>query len=456
MERPNAWKQYDEASLNELKEISQKYRVFLDNGKTERECVTETVAAAKAAGYIDLNDAIKAGKALKPGDKVYVNCMGKAVMLFHLGEAPLTEGVNIVGAHIDSPRIDFKQNPFYEDTDLAYADTHYYGGIKKYQWVARPMALHGVVAKKDGTLVNVVIGEDADDPVVGISDILIHLAGEQMGKKASEAVTGEALDVLLCGQPLAGEEKDAVKANVLKLLDDKYGVEEEDFLSAELEIVPAGKARDMGFDRSMILGYGHDDRVCAYAELKAIFDTETPDRTAVCVLADKEEIGSMGVSGMQSRAFETFMADLCEQQDVHLRDCFENSFCVSADVCNAYDPTFWDVSEYPNRNGARANYGVGICKFTGSRGKYGANDAHPEYIGWLRGVLNRKNIPWQMAELGKVDHGGGGTVALYLAAYGMDTIDLGPAVLSMHSPFELLSKADLYSTKLAYQAILEA
>ena len=459
MERPNAWKQYDEASLNELKEISQKYRVFLDNGKTERECVTETVAAAKAAGYIDLNDAIKAGKALKPGDKVYVNCMGKAVMLFHLGEAPLTEGVIIVGAHIDSPRIDFKQNPFYEDTDLAYADTHYYGGIKKYQWVARPMALHGVVAKKDGTLVNVVIGEDADDPVVGVTDILIHLAGEQMGKKASEAVTGEALDVLLCGQPLAGEEKEPVKAMLLSILKEKYGLEEEDMLSAEIEVVPADKCRDFGLDRSMLLGYGHDDRVCSFASLEAILRLPAvPKHTCCCLLADKEEIGSVGATGMRAHYFENAMAELLaltseQYSDLMLRRALAACRMLSCDVSAGYDPLY--ASCFEKKNAAYLGRGVCYNKYTGSRGKSGSNDANAEFLGRLRKIMDDNHVAWQTAELGKVDVGGGGTIAYICALYGMEVVDSGVPVLSMHAPLEIISKADLYEAVKAYHAFMQ-
>ncbi len=453
MERPNAWKNYDDEALAMLEAVSVRYRDFLDHGKTERECVTETVAAAQKAGYVDLEQAIAQQRALKPGDKVYVNCMGKAVMLFHLGEEPLEKGVNIVGAHIDSPRIDIKQNPFYEADDIAYADTHYYGGIKKYQWVARAMALHGVVAKKDGTLVNIVVGEDENDPVVGISDLLIHLSADQMSKKASEVVGGEDLDIILCGRPLQGEEKEPVKALLLKLLKERYDIEEEDMLSAEIEAVPAGKTRDFGLDRSMLLGYGHDDRVCAYAELAGIFDAKSPKRTAVCIFADKEEIGSEGVSGMLSQAFDKFMADLCEAQGVALRDCLANSFCLSADVTAAYDPNFADV--YDKRNAAFVNYGVGLCKYTGAGGKSGASDASAEVVGRVRKLLNDNGVFWQMAELGKTDAGGGGTVAKFIANLNVDVLDIGVPVLSMHAPFEVVSKLDVYMAYKGFKAFFD-
>ena len=458
MERPNAWKSYDEQALQSLENISLGYRHFLDNGKTERECVAQAVEMAQKHGYVDLNDAIRAGKALRAGDKVYVNQMGKAIMLFHLGEKLFADGINIVGAHIDSPRIDLKQNPFYEDTDLAYADTHYYGGIKKYQWVARALALHGVVVKKDGTKVNVVIGEDENDPVVGISDLLIHLAGEQMDKNARQVVTGENLDLIVCGRPLEGEEKEPVKAMLLKLLSEKYGLDEEDLLSAEIEAVPAGKTRDFGLDRSMLLGYGHDDRVCAYASLEAIFSMEeTPKYTCCCLLADKEEIGSVGATGMQARYFENAMAELMaltgEYSELKLRRALSACRMLSCDVSAGYDPLY--ASAFEKKNAAILGHGVCYNKFTGARGKSGSNDANPEYIGRLRKIMDDNHVCWQTAELGKVDVGGGGTIAFICALYGMEVIDSGVAVLSMHAPWEIINKADLYEAAKAYAAFMK-
>ncbi len=457
MERPNAWKSYDEQALQTLENISLGYRHFLDNGKTERECVTQAVEMAQKHGYVDLNDAIRAGKALRAGEKVYVNQMGKAIMLFHLGEKLFADGINIVGAHIDSPRIDLKQNPFYEDTDLAYADTHYYGGIKKYQWVARALALHGVAVRKDGTKVNIVIGEDENDPVVGISDLLIHLAGEQMDKNAREVVTGENLDLIVCGRPLDGEEKEPVKAMLLKLLSEKYGLDEEDLLSAEIEAVPAGKTRDFGLDRSMLLGYGHDDRVCAYASLEAIFSmAETPKYTCCCLLADKEEIGSVGATGMQARYFENAMAELMaltgEYSELKLRRALSACRMLSCDVSAGYDPLY--ASAFEKKNAAILGHGVCYNKFTGARGKSGSNDANPEYIGRLRKIMDDNHVCWQTAELGKVDVGGGGTIAFICALYGMEVIDSGVAVLSMHAPEEIISKADLYEAVKAYAAFM--
>ena len=457
MERPNAWKSYDEQALQSLENISLGYRHFLDNGKTERECVAQAVEMAQKHGYVNLNDAIRAGKALRAGDKVYVNQMGKAIMLFHLGEKLFADGINIIGAHIDSPRIDLKQNPFYEDTDLAFADTHYYGGIKKYQWVARALALHGVAVRKDGTKVNVVIGEDENDPVVGISDLLIHLAGEQMDKNAREVVTGENLDLIVCGRPLEGEEKEPVKAMLLKLLSEKYGLDEEDLLSAEIEAVPAGKTRDFGLDRSMLLGYGHDDRVCAYASLEAIFSMEeTPKYTCCCLLADKEEIGSVGATGMQARYFENAMAELMaltgEYSELKLRRALSACRMLSCDVSAGYDPLY--ASAFEKKNAAILGHGVCYNKFTGARGKSGSNDANPEYIGRLRKIMDDNHVCWQTAELGKVDVGGGGTIAFICALYGMEVIDSGVAVLSMHAPEEIINKADLYEAVKAYAAFM--
>ena len=457
MERPNAWLSYDEAALTALEDVSRRYRAYLDGGKTERECVSETVELAKRAGYINLNEAIKDGTALKAGDKVYVNCMGKAIMLFCMGRQPLEAGINIVGAHIDSPRIDVKQNPFYEDTDLAYADTHYYGGIKKFHWVARALALHGVVAKKDGTVVQIVIGEDENDPVVGISDLLIHLSQEQMSKKVSEAFSGEALDIILCGRPLEGEEKEPVKAMLLKLLKERYDIEEEDMLSAEIEAVPAGKTRDFGLDRSMLLGYGHDDRVCAYAALEAIFSLkDTPEYTCCCLLADKEEIGSVGATGMQAKYFENAMAELlaltADYSELTLRRALANCRMLSCDVSAGFDPLY--ASAFEKKNAALLGHGVCYNKFTGSRGKSGSNDANAEYIARLRKIMDDNKIAWQTAELGRVDVGGGGTIAYICALYGMEVIDSGVPVLSMHAPEEIINKADLYEAVKAYRAFM--
>ena len=458
MERPNAWKSYDEQALQALENISLGYRHFLDNGKTERECVAQAVEMAQKHGYVDLNDAIREGKALKAGNKVYVNQMGKAIMLFHLGEKLFADGINIVGAHIDSPRIDLKQNPFYEDTDLAYADTHYYGGIKKYQWVARALALHGVAVKKDGTKVNVVIGEDENDPVVGVSDLLIHLAGEQMDKNARQVVTGENLDLIVCGRPLEGEEKEPVKAMLLKLLSEKYGLDEEDLLSAEIEAVPAGKTRDFGLDRSMLLGYGHDDRVCAYASLEAILTLpDVPKYTCCCLLADKEEIGSVGATGMQARYFENAMAELMaltgEYSELKLRRALSACRMLSCDVSAGYDPLY--ASAFEKKNAAILGHGVCYNKFTGAHGKSGSNDANPEYIGRLRKIMDDNHVCWQTAELGKVDVGGGGTIAYICALYGMEVIDSGVPVLSMHAPMEIINKADLYEAVKAYAAFMK-
>ena len=461
MERPNAWKKYDEKALGELEAISKKYCTYLDNGKTERECTDITIAMAKEAGYTDLSDAIKAGAPLAPGAKLYANCMGKAVMLFHLGKKPRVEGMNIVGSHIDSPRMDLKQNPFYEDGDLAYGDTHYYGGIKKFHWVARPLALHGVVAKKDGTVVNVVIGEDPADPVVGLSDLLIHLSQEQMGKKASEVITGEGLDIILAGRPLVEEEeqKEPVKAMLLKILKEKYDIEEEDMLSAEIEVVPADKARDFGLDRSMILGYGHDDRVCAYASLEALFSlTETPDYTCCCILADKEEIGSVGATGMRAKYFENAVAELLNlttpvYSELNLRRALAACRMLSCDVSAGYDPLF--ASAFEKKNTAFLGRGVCYNKYTGSRGKSGSNDSNAEFIGKLRKIMDDNDICWQTAELGKVDVGGGGTIAYICALYGMEVIDSGVPVLSMHAPLEVISKADLYESVKAYAAFMK-
>ena len=457
MERTVAWTEYNKTELKKLETVAKEYRAFLDAGKTERECVKGAVRLASAAGYRDLKELIANNEALKPGDRVYADCMGKAIMLFIVGRQPMEQGFNIIGAHIDSPRMDLKQNPLYEDTGLAYLDTHYYGGIKKYQWVTIPLALHGVVAKKDGTLVDFVIGEDENDPVVGISDLLIHLSADQMQKKASVVIEGEELNVIIGGIPLKGEEKEPVKANMLKILKEKYDIEEEDFLSAEIEVVPAGKARELGLDRSMILGYGHDDRVCAFAQIKAMLDVKnTPEATCCCILADKEEIGSVGATGMHAKYFENTVAELMnltgEYSELKLRRALTNAHMLSCDVSAGYDPNFASVFE--KKNSAFLGQGVCFNKYTGARGKSGSNDANAEYMAKLRKWMEDNKVRYQTAELGKVDVGGGGTIAYICAEYGMEVIDSGVAVLSMHAPWEIISKADLYEAFKAYRAFL--
>jgi len=416
------------------------------------------VASLEKAGYMNLEQAIAEKRTLAAGDKVYLNKMGKAVLAFHLGKRPLCEGMNIVGAHIDSPRLDLKQNPLYEDADFALADTHYYGGVKKYQWVARELALHGVVVKKDGTSVNICIGEKADDPVVGVSDLLIHLSQEQMDKKLGEAITGENLDIMLGGKPLEGVEKEPVKAMTLNLLREEYGLEEEDFLSAEIEAVPAGKARDFGLDRSMIMGYGHDDRVCAFAELKALLSLKrTPDATCCGMMVDKEEIGSVGATGMRSNYLENAVAEILELQgcysELNVRRALSRSRMLSCDVSAGFDPLY--ASAYEKKNAAFLGRGVCYNKFTGSRGKSGSNDANAEFIAKLRRIMDGNKVCWQTAELGRVDLGGGGTIAYICALYGMEVIDSGVAVLNMHAPMEIISKADLYEAVKAYSAFMK-
>lgn len=459
MERKNMWKQYTAEQLNEVEEVSKRYKDCLDAGKTERECVSLAVSMAEEHGYRNLEECIAENTELKAGDKVYVNQMGKALALFQIGQKPLEEGMNILGAHVDSPRIDIKQNPLYEDTDLAYLDTHYYGGIKKYQWVSIPLAIHGTVAKKDGTTVDIVVGEKEDDPVLVISDLLIHLAGEQMDKKASVVIEGEGLDVLVGSKPLSTEdkeEKELVKATILSFLKDNYGIEEEDFLSAELEIVPAGKARDCGFDRSMIMGYGHDDRICAFTSLFAMLEVENPERTSCCLLVDKEEIGSVGATGMESKFFENAVAELVAltvgESSLKVRRALQNSYMLSSDVSAAYDPMFANAFEKKNT----AYFGRGLClnKYTGARGKSGSSDANAEYIAKIRKVFDDNEIGFQTAELGKVDFGGGGTITYIMADYGMNVIDSGMAVLSMHAPWEIASKADIYEGYKGYKAFL--
>ena len=459
MERKNAWAAYDEAGLAKIEAFAKNYCAFLDAGKTERECVAQAVEAAKAAGFADLDELVKSGAALKAGDKVYVNWMNKSFVCFVIGSEPVTEGMNILGAHIDSPRIDVKQNPLYEDTDLAYLDTHYYGGIKKYQWVAQPLALHGVLCRKDGTTVTVAIGEDAGDPVFYISDLLPHLAQEQMTKTAAKAIEGEELNLIIGGKPVKaeGEEKASVTAGVLAILKEKYNVEEEDFLSAELEIVPAGKARDVGFDRSMIAAYGHDDRVCAYPSMQAVLDFEGTPKYALCaVLCDKEEIGSVGATGMNSMFFENIVAELCalcgENSNLAVRRALRNSRMLSSDVSAGFDPNF--AGAFEKKNTAILGRGVCFNKYTGSRGKSGSSDANAEYIAQLRRILDNEEVAFQTAELGRVDLGGGGTIAYMCAKYGMNVIDSGVAVLSMHAPYELISKVDLYEAYRCYCTFL--
>lgn len=457
MERKNAWKGYDEAKSAKVDALAKDYMDFLDNGKTERECVDTIVNQIEAAGYRELPELMKEGKKLSAGDKVYAVWMNKTVVMFQIGTKPMTEGLNILGAHIDSPRLDIKQNPLYEDSDFALLDTHYYGGIKKYQWVTLPLALHGVVAKKDGSIVEINIGENEDDPVFFISDLLIHLSAEQMEKKASKVIEGEALDLIFGSRPLAGEEKEAVKAGVMKLLAEQYGIEEEDFLSAELEVVPAGKAREAGLDRSMVLGYGQDDRVCAFTSLAAMLEIGQTERTACCILVDKEEIGSVGATGMHSRFFENAVAEIMnaagDYSELKVRRALQSSRMLSSDVSAAYDPNYPAVME--KKNSAFFGKGLTFNKFTGSRGKSGSNDANAEYIARIRKILDENEAAFQTAELGKVDEGGGGTIAYILANYGMEVIDCGVAVQNMHAPFEVTSKADIYEAFKGYLAFLE-
>ena len=451
-----AWEKYDEQGIKEIFDFNEGYKNFMSLCKTERECVKETIRIAEENGYKNLDDVIKNGEALKAGDKVYANNMDKAIALFIVGERPMEYGMKILGAHIDSPRLDLKQNPLYEDTDLALLETHYYGGIKKYQWVTLPLAIHGVVCKKDGTKVDIVIGEDDNDPVIGISDLLVHLAQTQQEKKANKVIEGEDLNVLVGSMPLKDEEKDAVKANILKILNDKYGIEEDDFLSAELEIVPAGKARDYGIDRSMVMAYGHDDRVCSYTSLMAMLKVEKIDKTCVCLLVDKEEIGSVGATGMQSKFFENTVAEVMDRvgdySDIKLRRALKNSKMLSSDVSAAFDPNYPSVME--KKNSAYFGKGLVFNKYTGSRGKGGCNDANPEFIAELRAIMDKHDVAFQTAELGKVDQGGGGTIAYILANYNMEVIDCGVALHNMHAPWEVASKVDIYEAMKGYYAFL--
>ena len=461
MEREVAWNHYSEEEKKKVFEFAEEYRKFISACKTERECVRTFVERAEAAGYLDIKKVIAEGIKLESGVRVYADNNGKALAMFIVGKKPMEEGMRILGAHVDSPRMDLKQNPFYEDTGVAMLDTHYYGGVKKYQWVTLPLALHGVVAKKDGSVVEVNIGDKPGDPVFGVSDLLIHLAGEQMEKKAAKVIEGENLDLLIGSIPLAGEEKenakDTVKENILGILKEEYGIEEEDFLSAEIEVVPAGEARDYGLDRSMIMGYGHDDRVCAYPSFEAMLaKNETPEYTSVCLLVDKEEIGSVGATGMQSRFFENMTAEVMaaagQYTELALRRALQNSHVLSSDVSAAFDPNYPSVMD--KKNAAYFGKGMVFNKYTGSRGKSGSNDASAEYVGKLRAVMDDGNVFYQTAELGKVDQGGGGTIAYILANYGMQVIDSGVAVLNMHAPWEIISKADLYEAYKGYVAFL--
>ncbi|MBO6300351.1 MAG: aminopeptidase [Lachnospiraceae bacterium] len=462
MERKNAWNEYSAKDLRALEDLCEEYKGFLSKGKTERLCTELAVEMAKKAGYHDLKEIIGNGKKLKAGDKVYAVNMNKMIALFQIGKEPLEKGMAILGAHIDSPRIDVKQNPLYEDSGFAYLDTHYYGGIKKYQWVTIPLAIHGVVCTKNNKVIEVNIGEEDSDPVFCITDLLIHLSAENMDKKAAKVIEGEALDILIGSRPLSEgkkdeKEKEAVKNNVLKLLEEKYGIDEEDFISAELEIVPAGPAKDCGIDKSMIMGYGQDDRICAFTSLKAMLNVDKTDYTTCCLLVDKEEIGSVGATGMQSRFFENIIAELLgyteRYDELKLRRCLTNSRMLSSDVSAAFDPLY--ASAYEKKNAAYFGKGVVFNKYTGSRGKSGSNDANAEYIARIRKVLDDANVAYQTAELGKVDVGGGGTIAYIMALYGMEVIDCGVAVLNMHAPWEIASKADIYEAVKCYEAFLK-
>lgn len=458
MERKTLWETYDAKQLESMEQVVSWYKNCMDAAKTERECVDISIKMAEEAGYRSLTDCIKEGKELKAGDKVYAVYNNKMAILYHLGEDSLEDGMNILGAHIDSPRLDIKQNPLYENQGLAYLDTHYYGGIKKYQWVTVPLALHGVIVRKDGSVVTVQIGEKESDPVFTITDLLVHLSGRQMERPAAKIIEGEDLDLLIGSIPLKTEEKETVKANILKYLLETYQIEEDDFLSAELEVVPAEKARDLGFDRSMVMAYGQDDRICAFTSLKAILDLkETPKRTACCLLVDKEEIGSAGASGMHSRFFENMTAELLAlcgyTSNLSLRRTLQNSKMLSSDVSAAYDPLYADVFEA--KNAAFLGKGPVFNKYTGSRGKSGCNDANAEYMASIRKVMADHQIQFQTAELGKIDAGGGGTISWIMAKLGMEVIDCGIAILCMHAPMEISSKADIYETVRAYYAFLK-
>ncbi|HZJ56623.1 MAG TPA: aminopeptidase [Clostridia bacterium] len=454
------WDKYTGENLDGLFDFSEGYKAFISKCKTERECTAEFIRLAEDRGYQDLAALMEDNQPLKPGDKVYANNADKTLALFVIGSRPMEEGLRIIGAHVDSPRLDLKQNPLYEDSGLALSKTHYYGGVKKYQWVTLPLAIHGVVVKKDGSVVDIVIGEDDNDPVVGITDLLIHLAADQMDKKLSKAIEGEDLNVSMGSIPMGDKEDTArVKKNILRLLNEKYGINEEDFVSAELEVVPAGRARDYGLDRSMVMAYGHDDRVCAYTSFEALMDIENPDKTCLALMVDKEEIGSVGATGMTSRFFENTMAEIMnlsgDYSELKLRRCLANSKMLSGDVSAAFDPNYPTVSEPLNT--AYLGKGLTFNKYTGVRGKSGSNDANPEFIAQLRAIMEKHDVMWQTSELGKVDQGGGGTIAFILAEYGMDVIDCGVPLHNMHAPWEVASKADIYETMRGYRAFfLEA
>ncbi|MDK2799934.1 MAG: hypothetical protein PWP27_918 [Clostridiales bacterium] len=459
-ESKNGWDVITDEEKRQVFNFNEAYKDFLDKGKTERECIQEIIKLAQDQGFKSLEEVRKSKKGLNRGDKIYVVNKAKAIILAVIGEKGLKEGVNIVGAHLDAPRLDLKQNPVYEDSGMVLLKTHYYGGIKKYQWTTLPLAIHGVVVKSDGTSVNIVIGEDKDDPIFCITDLLPHLAQEQMEKKMKEGITGEGLNVLFGSIPFQDDKvKEKIKLNILKLLNEKYGMKEEDFVSAELEVVPAFKARDVGLDRSMIGGYGQDDRVCSYTALRAILELDIPQKTAVCLLVDKEEIGSMGNTGMQSKFFENVLAEMCElttgqYNDLILRKTLSNSKCLSADVGAAVDPNYEGVQD--KKNAPYFNKGIVITKYTGARGKAGASDAHAEFVGEIRRLFNRNNIVWQTGELGKVDQGGGGTIAQFVANLGIDVVDCGVALLSMHAPLEIASKLDVYMAYKGYYAFFTA
>ena len=480
MEKKNIWETFDAKHLKKLENLNLEYRNFLDNSKTERECIDTIVNAIEKEGYREMEVLIENGEKLVKGDKVYSVWMNKSIVMFRIGEKPMAEGINILGAHIDSPRLDIKQNPLYEEGGFAYLDTHYYGGVKKYQWVTIPLAIHGVVVKKDGTTIELNIGENEEDPVFFVSDLLIHLSQEQLEKKASKVIEGEALDIIIGNKPLVIDKKaekgkdkehskardkesekehakETVKAGILSILKENYGIEEEDFISAELEVVPAGKAREAGFDRSMILAYGQDDRVCAFTSMRAMLDVKDSARTACCILVDKEEIGSMGATGMQSRFFENAVAEVMElygeYSELNVRRCLAHSCMLSSDVSSAFDPSF--ASSFDKKNVAYLGGGMVFNKFTGSKGKSGSNDANAEYLAHLRKVMADKKVNFQTAELGKVDLGGGGTIAYILALYGMNVVDSGVAVLNMHAPWEATSKADVYEAYRGYKAFVE-
>lgn len=457
MEKESAWEKYTEEDLNKLDLLCNDYKQFLTIAKTERETTKEIIKRAEEKGYENLEEYISENKRILPGDKIYVNNKGKAVALFNIGTEPITNGMNILGAHIDSPRIDLKANAIYESDGFTYFDTHYYGGIKKYQWVTLPLAIHGVVIKKDGTKIEICIGEDDADPVIGITDLLPHLASEQMKKEGAKLVEGEDLDPIIGSKPLETEEKDKVKQNILMILKEKYNIEEDDFLSAEIEIVPAGKARDFGLDKSMIMAYGQDDRVCAYTSLEAFLEVENTKKTLSCILVDKEEIGSVGATGMQSHFFDNAIAEICtlmgNDSSLAVRRVLNHSKMLSSDVNAAYDPLY--KSAMDKRNSSRFGHGVVFCKYTGSRGKSGSNDANAEYIAELRKIMDEADVSFQLSELGKVDIGGGGTIAYILANYNVEVIDCGVGVLSMHAPWEVTSKSDIYEAYRGYIAFLQ-